>query len=113
MGLLGAFLLGTLAAVAVLYVHATRPLYYEVDAPLVQRATTAAATHFQTTEEEIQRITFPMTMHLDGQTCIELRPKRDDVGGYQACYRRGSGEAIYERVMGSPLGPRRLFPPLW
>jgi hypothetical protein len=113
LALLGALFLAMLATIAVLYVQASRPLYYEGEEPLVRRATKAAATEFSTTEAEIKRITFPMTMRVYRETCVELRPKRDDLGGYLACYPDGGGEAKYVRVRGTPLGGRKLFPPLW
>lgn len=111
--LLSVFQLAALGTVLVLYVKASRPLYYKWDEKLVSHATQAAATHFRTTEEEIRRHTFPITMRVDRQTCVELRRKRDDLFGYLACYQDGSGEVIYERVIGVPFGPRRFFPPLW
>jgi hypothetical protein len=112
-GLLSVLLLAALTAMTVFYVKASRPLYHDRDEQLVDRATRAAATHLRMTGEQIKRGTFPIAMRLSEQTCVELRPKRDDLGGYLACYRGDSGKLIEERVMSAPFGQRRFFPPLW
>ncbi|TMJ12371.1 MAG: hypothetical protein E6G94_13985 [Alphaproteobacteria bacterium] len=111
--MLATLLLCALAAVAVLYVRATRPLYWVGDEPLVAQATRAAAREFGTTEQEIRRMTFPILMNTSELTCIELRPKRSDLVGYQACYARRGGKLVEERVQGAPFGGRKFFPALW
>lgn len=110
--LLALLLLCATAACFLLYVRASRPLYHAADDPLIARSVAAAAAHFGTSESEIRKITFPIAMDLTDRKYIELRPKRDDLPGYLACYRQGDGELLMENVRNAPLGPRRFFPPL-
>ena len=110
--ILTALLLGAIVGLGVFYIKATRPLYYPEDEALIKRAVADAAVHFRAPEEEILRISFPIVMQLSDRTCVELRPKRADLGGYLACYRAPNSDRVEERVLGAPFGPRKFLPPL-
>ena len=93
-------LIATFAAIAILYPRATRPLVYDQDQALVERATRQAAELTKGTPD-VAGTTFPIVMHLSDRSCVELRstdPRGD--GSYSACYRRSDGNFIEERFQG-------------
>ena len=95
-----------------LSIKATRPLYYPDDRVFISRSVRQAAAHFRTSEEEVVRTTFPLVMRMSDRICVELRPKRTDLGGYLACYRAPGDQLIEEQIKIAPFGSSRSFPPL-
>jgi hypothetical protein len=87
-------LAASLAANAILYPLAVRPLFLESDRPLIERTAASAAIPLRTNADELRRRTFPVVLHLGDRTCVDLRAF-DGAGNYGACYDRG-GKLVEE-----------------
>ena len=94
-------LIAALVVIAMLYPRATRPLAFDHDQALIERATGQAAELNKERREDVTRQTFPIVMHLVDRSCVELRSTRSDgAGTYTVCYERQSGNFIEERLQG-------------
>jgi hypothetical protein len=93
-------LIAALVAIGVLYPRATRPLVFDHDQALIERATRQAA-DLTKGNPDIVRTTFPIVMHLTDRSCVELRSTRSDgAGTYTVCFERQTGNFIEERLVG-------------
>jgi hypothetical protein len=79
-------LMASVAGNVLLYRQANRPLFEEVDRPLIERT---IALSRGMGSENIRTVTFPIVMRWGHRTCVELR-RYDGLGYIGACYdRRG------------------------
>ena len=89
-----------IAAIAILYPRANRPLVRAGDAPWVERAQAEARRLFRDGAGH-DRATFPIVMRLSDRICVELRSiAASGAGTYVACYDPRSGEKVEERAYG-------------
>lgn len=102
--MLAILLVGALAAIAILYPRATRPLVAEHQHALVAAAQRDAATFFGANADEIRRRSFPIVISLSDRTCVELKPLHGGNGGYVACYDAKSGHLVEELGRSAAFG---------